>query len=67
MIAGILQAVEGIAAVGVVLLDQEVLSAAGQTGLDAGLQGQVALAQLCKLNGIKSNSTLHPGQTIKCS
>ena len=25
------------------------------------------VAKLCKLNGIKSNSTLHPGQTIKCS
>ena len=51
MIAGILQAVEGIAAVGIVLLDQEILSTASQTCFDAGLQGQVTLTQLGKLNG----------------
>ena len=50
--AGILQAVEGITAVGVILLDQEVLSAAFQTSLDASLQGQGTCAQLSKADGL---------------
>lgn len=40
------QALKRVAAVGVVLLDQEILTAAGQARLDAGGHGQRTLAHL---------------------
>ena len=60
-----LEAVEGIPAVGVVLLDEEVLGAARQTGLDAGLDGQAALAHLGELDGIlEAGHELHHGLPV---
>ena len=59
------QALKRVAAVGVVLLDQEILTAAGQARLDAGGHGQRALAHLGELHHVVEPAhELHNGLTI---